>query len=99
DYAHFISSNGKWNDYAFNNGAISGYIVEYGGAGFGTLEAATLDITINAVNDTPVVTGVDTDGAINDSGPLSDTGSITFTDADPSDLPTAAETTKSVTAK
>ena len=99
DYAHFISSNGKWNDYAFNNGAISGYIVEYGGAGFGTLEAATLDITINAVNDTPVVTGVDTGGAINDSGTLTDTGSITFTDADPSDRPTASEVTKSVNAK
>ena len=99
DYAHFISSNGKWNDYAFNNGAISGYIVEYGGAGFGNLEAATLDITINAVNDTPVVTGVDTGGAINDSGTLTDTGSITFTDADPSDRPTASEVTKSVNAK
>ncbi|QQQ15521.1 VCBS domain-containing protein [Aeromonas media] len=99
DYAHFISSNGKWNDYAFNNGAISGYIVEYGGAGFGNLEAASLDITINAVNDTPVITGVDTDGAINDSGTLTDTGSITFADADPSDRPAATETTKSVTAK
>ena len=99
DYAHFISSNGKWNDYAFDNGAIGGYIVEYGGAGFGTLEAATLDITINGVNDAPVVTGVDTDGAIDGGGPLTDTGSITFADADPSDRPTATEATKSVTAK
>ncbi|POB00800.1 DUF4347 domain-containing protein, partial [Halopseudomonas oceani] len=99
DYAHFISSNGNWNDYAFDNGAISGYIVEYGGAGFGTLEAATLDITINGVNDAPVVTGVDTDGAIDGGGPLTDTGSITFADADPSDRPTATEATKSVTAK
>ncbi|MET4001273.1 DUF4347 domain-containing protein, partial [Marinobacterium sp. MBR-109] len=98
DVAHFYDGVGDWNDYANNNPSIDGYIVEYGGAGFGTLEAATLDITINGVNDTPAVTTVDTDAAIT-TGSLSDSGSITFTDADPSDRPTAAEVTKTVTAK
>jgi len=30
DYAHFLS-DGNWNDYAFDNFAIDGYVVEYGG--------------------------------------------------------------------
>jgi len=29
-YGHFLT-NGLWNDYAYNNGAINGYVVEYGG--------------------------------------------------------------------
>lgn len=30
DHAHFLT-NGQWNDYRFDNNAISGYVVEYGG--------------------------------------------------------------------
>ncbi len=30
DNAHFLA-NGAWNDYAYNNGSIRGYVVEYGG--------------------------------------------------------------------
>ncbi|HRE03152.1 MAG TPA: hypothetical protein PLV68_17770, partial [Ilumatobacteraceae bacterium] len=32
NHAHFLG-NGSWNDYAFNNGSIQGYVVEYGGLG------------------------------------------------------------------
>lgn len=30
NHIHFLTS-GKWNDYAFNNSSINGYVVEYGG--------------------------------------------------------------------
>lgn len=32
NYLHMRSSNGKWNDYPYNNGSIQGYLVEYGGS-------------------------------------------------------------------
>ncbi|MBF6624908.1 MAG: DUF4347 domain-containing protein, partial [Pseudomonas stutzeri] len=58
DVAHFYASGanaGKWNDFAANNLGIQGYVVEYGGTGFGDLQAAKLQITILPVNDVPVV--------------------------------------------
>ncbi len=61
DYAHFLL-NGEWNDLPNDvGGSISGYVVEYGGDGFGTREAASLKIIVNDVNDAPVITNLDGD--------------------------------------
>jgi len=48
---------GTWNDLNANN-TVQGYVVEYGGAGFGgtTPTAASLTITVNPVNDPPQFT-------------------------------------------
>lgn len=50
DVAHFYGEGdnaGTWNDYANDNWDIDGYIVEYGGEGFGTLQGANLTIVTN----------------------------------------------------
>lgn len=50
DFAHFYGqddNSGKWNDYHNENWDIQGYIVEYGGEGFGTLQGANLTIVTN----------------------------------------------------
>lgn len=57
DVAHFYSASGLWNDFAANNTAsIAGYIVEYGGTGYGTLQAAPFTVTVTSINDAPVFT-------------------------------------------
>ena len=58
----------------------------------------TQDVTINitGANDAPVIAIVDVVGDITEGTTLSDTGSITFTDLDLTDLPTATEVTQSV---
>ncbi|MGB5438795.1 MAG: VCBS domain-containing protein, partial [Gammaproteobacteria bacterium] len=65
----------------------------------GLLDAtpATATTTVDAVNDAPVITIVEVTGSITEGATLSDAGSITFTDVDVSDTPTATEVTKSVT--
>ena len=59
----------------------------------------TQDVTINitGANDAPVITPVDVGGSITEGGTVSETGAITFTDLDLTDLPTATEVTQSVT--
>lgn len=47
--AHFVLPSGMWNDYAPTNGAIEGYVVEYGGLSADTPEAlpsATATISV-----------------------------------------------------
>ena len=55
----------------------------------------TVDIT--GANDAPVIAVVDVAGTITEGTTLTDAGSITFTDLDLTDTPTATEVTKSVT--
>lgn len=55
DFAHFYADGGEWNDYYNENWDIAGYIVEYGGSGFGTLQGANLTIVTNLK---PVLSGV-----------------------------------------
>ena len=54
DYGHFYP-NATWNDYPANNGAIQGYVVEYGGmpGDSPTFPQATVTVTVNAMNDSP----------------------------------------------
>ncbi len=47
DMAHFYAESGQWNDYNSQNWDIAGYVVEYGGQGFGTLQGANLTIVTN----------------------------------------------------
>ena len=54
-------------------------------------------ITITGANDAPDIQVVDVAGTIQEGGTLSENGSITFTDVDLTDRPTAAEATASVT--
>ncbi|HII95692.1 MAG TPA: tandem-95 repeat protein [Candidatus Methanofastidiosum sp.] len=75
DYGHFWD-NGTWNDYASNNGAIQGYVVEYGGmAGDSpSFPQATVTVTVNAVNDPPTTSNgsfnVNEDSTYNGSLPV-----------------------------
>jgi len=57
DYAHFYT-NGNWNDFAYNNTSIAGYVVEYGGMPGGpTLQITGLmNINVIPVNDAPYFT-------------------------------------------
>lgn len=90
DYAHFLS-NGKWNDFRFNNGSITGYVVEYGGDGFGTVQSVPLEISVNDVNDAPVLNNLNGDtvsAAVNQVAFL-DTGTAnSITDVDTTDFNT-----------
>ena len=56
-----------------------------------TLKLVTINIT--GSNDAPVITPVDVAGNITEGGTVSEAGSITFTDLDLTDLPTATEAT------
>ncbi len=59
--------------------------------------AQTTTITIDGTNDVPAIQVVDVTGAITEGTTLNDSGSITFTDLDLTDRPTATEATSSVT--
>ena len=71
---------------------------------FGYTDTATVQITVQGRNDTPVITVVDVDGTIDDIAEdnpqgnisITETGSITFADVDLSDRPVASETTLSI---
>jgi hypothetical protein len=55
DHAHMYGTDGTWNDYFKGyTSAISGYVVEYGGSGFGTLSAAQLAVDVAIANNAPV---------------------------------------------
>ncbi|MBL4919002.1 DUF4347 domain-containing protein [Szabonella alba] len=60
DYAHYLI-DGTWNDFPLSNGSIQGYVVEYGGmpGDAPVAQAAPLTITVNAVNDAPVLAAND----------------------------------------
>ena len=55
DYGHFLS-DGYWNDYAYNNAFIDGFVVEYGGMESDPVLYLTADATVNVIfgNDPPV---------------------------------------------
>jgi large repetitive protein len=79
DHAHMFSSSGRWNDYYKNyTSAISGYVVEYGGAGFGTLSAAQLVVNVGVVNTAPVASN----GASTTAEDTSKEITLSATDAD-----------------
>ena len=59
--------------------------------GNGGTDTQNVTIDITGSNDAPVITPVDVTGSITEGGTLSETGSITFTDLDLTDLPTATE--------
>ncbi len=63
----------------------------------GGTDTQDVTVTITGANDAPVIAVVDVAGAITEGTTLSDAGSITFTDLDLTDTPTASEATKSVT--
>ena len=65
--------------------------------GNGGTDTQDVTVTITGANDAPVIAVVDVAGAITEGATLSDAGSITFTDLDLTDTPTATEVTKSVT--
>ena len=67
--------------------------------GHGATDTQDVTITITGANDTPVISIGTVNGAIIEgSGDVNETGSISFTDVDLTDRPTAKEATKSVTA-
>ncbi len=59
----------------------------------------TQDVTLSIIgaNDAPVIAIVDVAGSITEGTTLTDSGSITFSDLDLTDTPTASEVTQSVT--
>ena len=63
----------------------------------GGTDTQDVTVTITGANDAPVIAVVDVDATITEGGTLTDSGSITFTDLDLTDTPTATEVTKSVT--
>ena len=65
--------------------------------GNGGTDTQDVTVTITGANDVPVIAVVDVTGAITEGSTLNDSGSITFTDLDLTDMPTATEVTKSVT--
>ena len=66
--------------------------------GHGGTDTQDVTITITGANDAPVISIGNVNGAIIEgSGDLNETGSISFTDVDLTDRPTATEATKTVT--
>ncbi len=63
----------------------------------GGTDTQDVTVTITGANDAPVIAVVDVTGVITEGTTLTDSGSITFTDLDLTDTPTASEATKSVT--
>ena len=63
----------------------------------GGTDTQDVTVTITGSTDAPVIAVVDVDASITEGGTLTDAGSITFTDVDLTDTPTASEATKSVT--
>ena len=64
----------------------------------GATDTQDVTITLTGTNDTPDIQVVDVTGSITEGTMLTDTGSVTFTDVDLTDNPTATEATSSVTA-
>ncbi|PXW87257.1 hypothetical protein C8R34_11139, partial [Nitrosomonas sp. Nm84] len=84
DYPNLLL-NGFWNDVPGNTPGIQGYIVEYGGTGFGTLGTVPLTVTVNAVNDAPILNNLNGDAAattVNWAVPIDTGTAVTITDGD-----------------
>ena len=62
-------------------------------------DTQAVTVSVNDVNEAPVIQVEDVTAAITEGSTLTDTGSVTFTDVDLTDRPVATEATKSVTAK
>lgn len=78
DYAHFYANNGEWNDFAFDNGGIAGYVVEYGGlpGDNPVFSSARVEVTVTDQTAPAVTLQSPAQNYYNDSGsPLN----ITFT--------------------
>ncbi|MET4000748.1 VCBS domain-containing protein, partial [Marinobacterium sp. MBR-109] len=67
--------------------------------GQGGTDTQDVTVTLTGSNDQPEIQVVDVQGDITDGSTLADSGSVTFTDVDLTDRPTATEATKTVTAK
>jgi len=65
DYAHFLSG-GAWNDYAYNNSNIDGYVVEYGtgtsGSSTSSLQSVVSSVTRADLTDTAIEDGTTRSG-------------------------------------
>ena len=86
DYVSF-RIDGTWNDFpnSVSRTDIQGYVVEYGGTGFGSLQTAPLVVTVNAVNDDLTLNNLNGDTATTtvNQTVLIDTGTaVTITDVD-----------------
>ncbi|MFM8931036.1 MAG: hypothetical protein ACKOS8_04040, partial [Gemmataceae bacterium] len=89
NFGHFLN-NGQWNDFAYNNGSIAGYLVEYGGfagnpssgGGSSGVVAAQGSFTITLVNDTPSLGGTSSAAYTENGVPLSIAPSGTVSDPD-----------------
>jgi hypothetical protein len=58
NHIHFLTS-GKWNDYAFNNTSINGYVVEYGGMPNDGCVKLTADKVVKVFNNsTPTISTI-----------------------------------------
>ncbi|WP_207896502.1 hypothetical protein, partial [Nitrosomonas sp. Nm84] len=80
-----LALNGFWNDLPENTPAIQGYVVEYGGTGFGALGAVPLTVTVNAASNVPSLNNLNGDVATTavNQFVLIDTGAaVTITDSD-----------------
>ena len=100
--ANYFGSAGNitfraWDQTTGNNGATGVDVSTNGGVTAYSSNIETATVAVTPVNDVPVTAVVDVTGVINEGGTLSDAGSITFTDIDLADTPTATEVTKSVT--
>ncbi len=86
--------DGTWNDLPTSY-KLNGYVVEYGGFKNDTaLEAAQLIVTVNGVNDAPIITATGVDGGANpeyieNDDPITLLDNVVITDADNTTLKNA----------
>ena len=93
----FDSGNEAFNTLAGNESLVLTYVIEAEDSN-GATATTEIKITINGLNDSPDIQVVDVVGTVEEGSSLTDSGSVTFTDVDLTDNPTATETTSSVTA-
>ena len=93
----FDSGNEAFNTLAGNESLVLTYVIEAEDSN-GATATTEIQITINGLNDSPDIQVVDVVGTVEEGSSLTDSGSITFTDVDLIDTPTATEATSSVTA-
>ena len=86
------SSGSSYDNWGIDDITISSAIL-----GAGSVEQQ-LTITIDGTNDGPTTSATNVSGGITEGSILNDTGSISFSDVDLTDRPTATEATKSVSA-
>ncbi|TDO96026.1 VCBS repeat-containing protein, partial [Marinomonas balearica] len=82
---------------AGNESLVLTYVIEAEDSN-GATATTEIEITIHGFNDAPDIQAVDVMGTITEGTSVADSGSITFTDVDLSDTPTATKSTKSVSA-